>query len=1193
MSGPTIPDDDRQRRLEEAMAEYWIAADAGRPPERASFLARYPDFRAELVEFLADLSALAGLVDPLLPAAAPREPRATPELVATLPLSAGTTEGGTTTTDPGATIRTASATGTETTAHPQATANLGDGSHDAEALVALPGGTRVRYFGDYELIRELGRGGMGVVYKARQISLNRPVALKMIRSAALASEDELRRFQNEAEAVALLDHPHIVPILEVGNYEGQRYFTMKLIGGSSLKKKLTDYVADPRAAAKLLKQAAEAVHHAHQRGILHRDLKPANILLDEQGEPFVTDFGLAKRVVGDNELTLSGAILGTPAYMAPEQASGRRGAATTASDIYGLGAILYALLTGRAPFESGSVGETLEQVRSTLPSPPSKINPQATGDLEVICLKCLEKDPARRYASAQAVADDLGHYLAGEPITARPTGALERGWLWCKRNPWLAGAIGTTTAALVAVAVISVVSNMLIADALETAKQALEERTKALNLVQAEKQETQRAFEWEQRTSYIHRIALAHREWLAKNVSRAQELLDECPAALRRWEWHYLRRLCHTELLAFRSQDGEVKGVAFSPDGKWIASTGWRTVKIWDAATGQVVITLPGHQRLVTSVAFSADGTRLASAGFQTVKVWDAATGKELLSIPAHKYLISSVAFSPDGKRLASASADQTVKVWDASTGKELLSLPGLPHRANSVAFSPDGKYLAVGSGDLSIGAPMTPVEVGIWDTNTGQEVLALKGHSFWITSVAFSPDGRRLASASADRTVKVWDLKTGQERLTLRGHSGWVRAVAFSLDGQFLASAGDDQVVKLWRASDGREAFTFRGHIHGVHAVAFSPDGRRLASASGDSVKVKAGDVRVWDLTIDQALRTFRGHTSTVTGVAFSPNGKRLASASKGMSSTRPGEIKVCDAVTGRELLTLPARDIGFTAVAYSPDGARIATVGEEGVKLWDAGTGNQVGLLQVFTRPIFGSAVTVNPEGKQVAFSPDGKQVATIGGGRVMVWNVTTGQKLHGFKGHAVNAYGVAFSPDGKRFATSSWGGYTSSSGGYLARLINGAENSEEMPNEVRVWDAATGKECFTLSGGGLGVAFSPDGRRLASGSQEGLVTVWDAGTGKELRTLRGHAGAVSSVAFSPDSDRIASASQDHTVKIWDVSTGQEVLALSGNDEPVESVAFSPDGRYLASGSGLHGEPGQVNVWDADDHSVPAGTP
>ena len=313
----------------------------------------------------------------------------------------------------------------------------------------------LHYFGDYELIKELGRGGMGVVYKARQISLNRPVALKLLKSDILASDDERRRFQNEAEAVALLDHPHIVPIFEVGEYDGRQYFSMKLVGGPSLEKKLADFAADPKAAATLVKTAAEAVHHAHQRGILHRDLKPSNILLDERGEPYVTDFGLAKRVEGDSEMTVSGAILGTPPYMAPEQASGRRGAVTTATDVYGLGAILYALLTGRAPFRGESVrGDPGASPRAAA-EPPSKINRRTPRDLEIICLKCLEKEPWRRYGSAQALAEDLGRYIAGEPITARPAGTFERLWLWCRRNPRLAAALGSTAAAIVAVAVLA------------------------------------------------------------------------------------------------------------------------------------------------------------------------------------------------------------------------------------------------------------------------------------------------------------------------------------------------------------------------------------------------------------------------------------------------------------------------------------------------------------------------------------------------------------------------------------------------------------------------------------------------------------------------------------------------------------------------------------------------------------------
>ena len=297
---------------------------------------------------------------------------------------------------------------------------------------------------------------MGVVYEARQISLNRSVALKMIRSAELATEDELRRFQNEAEAVALLDHSHIVPILEVGTHNGHRYFTMKLVSGAGLDRKLVDYVQSPSVAARLIRKAAEAVHHAHQRGILHRDLKPANILLDEQGEPFVTDFGLAKRFEVDANWTQTGAIMGTPAYMSPEQSSGKRGAMTTATDIYGLGAVLYALLTGHAPFGSDSMVETLEQVRERAPEPPRKQNHRVPRDLEVICLKCLEKDPARRYASAQALADDLRRFIDREPIPARPINAAARAWFWCKRKPAFA-ALMTSLAAAVALCITGII----------------------------------------------------------------------------------------------------------------------------------------------------------------------------------------------------------------------------------------------------------------------------------------------------------------------------------------------------------------------------------------------------------------------------------------------------------------------------------------------------------------------------------------------------------------------------------------------------------------------------------------------------------------------------------------------------------------------------------------------------------------
>jgi len=338
----------------------------------------------------------------------------------------------------------------------------------------LSRGTTVRYFGDYEIQTELGRGGMGVVYKARQVTLNRPVALKMIKAGVLADDAELRRFQNEAEAVALLDHAGIVPVYEVGEREGQKYFSMKLVEGGNLAEQLAWFKDNPRAAATLLAETAEAVHHAHMRGILHRDLKPANILIDAEGHPHVTDFGLAKLIEADVELTASGAVMGTPSYMSPEQAAGRRGTITTATDVYGLGAILYALSTGKAPFGGESLVDTLQAVKEQPPEPPRNLNPNVPRDLETICLKCLAKDPRRRYTSAQALADDLRSWLDSRPISARRVGPAERAWLWCKRKPAVAA-----LAAAVMVAVVGGTAGIFVVQARANAKLRVE-RDKAI-----------------------------------------------------------------------------------------------------------------------------------------------------------------------------------------------------------------------------------------------------------------------------------------------------------------------------------------------------------------------------------------------------------------------------------------------------------------------------------------------------------------------------------------------------------------------------------------------------------------------------------------------------------------------------------------------------------------------------------------
>jgi serine/threonine protein kinase len=644
--------------------------------------------------------------------------------------------------------------GTSTVARPpdpDATRDYEPGAEPGGEHGAVERGTRVPYLGDYELIKELGRGGMGVVYKARQISLNRPVAVKLLKADILASNDELRRFQNEAEAVALLDHQHIVPIFEVGEHEGRQYFSMKLVGGPSLEKKLADFACDPKAAARLVKTAAEAVHHAHQRGILHRDLKPSNILLDEWGEPYVTDFGLAKRVEGDSEMTISGAILGTPPYMAPEQASGRRGAVTTATDVYGLGAILYTLLAGRAPFRGDSVPDILEQVSEQQPQSPSKLNPRTPRDLEIICLKCLEKDPQRRYPSALALADDLGRYVAGEPITARPAGSFERLWLWCKRNPRLAAALGSTAAALVAVVILS----LLYADRMSKLATAKAEQARIERESAWQQAELNRTITGQNQQLVERGEALARslkdlnrgmaRQYFVKSqaeIERGQNrvglvYLNACyraAAAAEDLGWQHTAldaiaawaRYTPSPRMVF-AQSGAVTDVAFSPDGGTVligCEGRPMTAQIWDVATGQprgpllkferaIDLQIGADARMVVTRGESPDspkpyvtpgGGKVYPPAKDEIQAWDAATGK-LLAAVRPKFQLFGIAINPYGRDVLILSGTEPF-FWNPHTGGvsslDLSRLPKSDLMGRSVyiafksAFSLDGRAAAL-----------------------------------------------------------------------------------------------------------------------------------------------------------------------------------------------------------------------------------------------------------------------------------------------------------------------------------------------------------------------------------------------------------------------------------------------------------------------------------------------------------------
>jgi WD40 repeat protein len=654
---------------------------------------------------------------------------------------------------------------------------------------------------------------------------------------------------------------------------------------------------------------------------------------------------------------------------------------------------------------------------------------------------------------------------------------------------------------------------------------------------------------------YLYRITLANQELSANHRDRADELLDACPAKLRGWEWHYLNRQCHPEFLRFSRHTATVTRLAFSRDGKRIASASWDgTVKIWDTVTGQELLNLRGHRAAVYAVAFSRDGKRLASAGGQKdvfiprkgageIILWDPDTGKQVLTFKEHAHWVYDVAFSPDGKQVASASEDRTVMIWDAGTGKVALTFKS--HRApvRTVAFSPDGKTLASGGDDR---------KTIIWEAATGKERLTLAKHTDTVYHVAFSPDGHWLASASGDKTLRVWNLANGKEKATCTGHQGGVLNVAFTPDSKRLASASYDNTVRVWDAAAGRPIYSLKGRaVPGetdwMESVAFSPDGKHLATGGGyPNFGGRTAEVRIWDVATDPEVPTRLGHTSNITGIAFSPDGRRLASAGA------DGIVKVWDPAAAREVFTYKGHTGVVNGLAFSPDGRHLALAAERTVKFWDVSTRKEI-----FTLKDPNSAVS------GLAFSPDGKHLATGSTKRTAhVWNLTDRKMVHTFKGYPAQVGSVAFSPDGKRLAV---GGLSSIN---MAN-INGVPIYRTYGSDLKIWSLETGKELCRLKGHAWGIsslAFSPDGTLLATAGVGRAARVWDLAARKVRWTLREQSEGVRGVAFSPDGRRLATTSP-HTLKLWDMTTGMEVLGIPG---ACTGMAFSPDGQRLATIAG-----------------------
>lgn len=999
--------------------------------------------------------------------------------------------------------------------------------------------------GDYEFLEIIGRGGMGVVYKARQSRLNRIVAIKTLPAAGSLHPEMLGRFRVEAEALACLRHPNIVGIHELIE-EGERpLLVMEYVHGPTLAHQIRQGPMSPEAAALCVRKLALAVEYAHQRGILHRDLKPSNVILDEHGEPRLTDFGLAKRFESEAGFTLSHQMLGSPHYMAPEQIAARFGELGPHSDVYALGAMLYHLLAGQPPFLGATIEETLMQVMHENVTPfnqpgvrrteggkpdssiPIPATPHASSistasvprDLETICRKCLEKESKRRYESAQQLGDDLGRFLRGEPTHARPLSPTARLIRWSRRKPALATLAAISITALTALAISLVWAEHRVGQ---------RERIVRRNAYVADMRLAQQALEMNNRG---RTLALLARYELHEKSAGLNASTGDDP---RGWEWHWLKHECRSdETATLGAHQASVQIIVCSPDGNRVATASSDgEIRLWNLLTRAQTFSTR-QSNTVTCLAFSPDGKTLVSTGPEgEVYYWD---GHRLQPIRESITLsiqgigaarrVTAARFTPDSEDLHLVTRNQDVRIknWAAANPRVEAVIRG-PHAWLYSAFSSDGRQVFSGQNDGTLHR---------WNFGN-QKVSTWPGHAAFVSDIAASPDGTQFASASSDHTVKIWDAKTLREIATLRGHGGSVNAVAFSPDGHRLATGSRDQTIRLWSRPHHETIAVMRGHLGMVESLTFTPDSQQIISGSKD------GSLKIWP----NQPREDEVHSVSLPQDAFavqlSHDGTMLFRALKKSKPTDPYVSDLWNTRTfERSAMFTGTEDNPMGLQDVAPQAALLATspVLAKPVPFFD---------ILVLNLQHVRLAALPATNFYRVRFSPDGRRlVVGHDSHEVGVWDWAATNQLARFPKARSFTLDMKFSPNGKYLAVSS---------------EDGSMEVFDLDQKQKVGELRARLDAPR-------VAFSPDSRMVAMASYDGTARLWSAVERREVMVLRGSSDGLASIAFSGDGRRLATGTLEGSVKIWDLTTQQEILELRGHKDPaVIDVAFLPDDTLIS---------------------------